>query len=130
MNSENVGLFSKLDIRVGKIVKAEVFEEAIKPAYILTIDFGEEIGLKKTSAQITNYDLNSLTDKKCIAVINLGEKQIGPIMSQCLVLGSISKKLDFLIVGNSKPTKKKIDQAKSLGIKVITENEWEKILNS
>lgn len=98
MNSENVGLFSKLDIRVGKIVKAEVFEEAIKPAYILTIDFGEEIGIKKTSAQITNYDLNSLIDKKCIAVINLGEKQIGPIMSQCLVLGSISSNGDVLLL--------------------------------
>ena len=63
MNSEIVDLFSKLDIRVGKIVKAEVFEEAIKPAYILTIDFGKEIGLKKTSAQVTNYDLNNLSDK-------------------------------------------------------------------
>ena len=61
MNRENVDLFSKLDIRVGKIVKAEVFEEAIKPAYILTIDFGEEIGLKKTSAQVTNYDLNTVS---------------------------------------------------------------------
>ena len=53
MNSENVNLFSKLDIRVGKIIKAEIFEQAIKPAYILTIDFGEDIGLKKTSAQLS-----------------------------------------------------------------------------
>ena len=86
MNSENVNLFSKLDIRVGKIIKAEIFEQAIKPAYILTIDFGEDIGLKKTSAQIRNYELKSLINKKCIAVINLGEKQIGSIMSQCLIL--------------------------------------------
>ena len=98
MNSENVNLFSKLDIRVGKIIKAEIFEQAIKPAYILTIDFGKEIGLKKTSAQVTNYDLNNLSGKKCIAVINLGEKQIGPIMSQCLVLGSISNNGDVLLL--------------------------------
>ena len=98
MNSENVSLFSKLDIRVGEITKAEIFEEAIKPAYILTIDFGEKIGLKKTSAQITNYELETLQNKKCIAVINLGEKQIGPIMSQCLVLGSISNNGDVLLL--------------------------------
>ena len=69
MNSENVNLFSKLDIRVGKIIKAEIFEQAIKPAYILTIDFGEDIGLKKTSAQITNYELKSLINKKCICLL-------------------------------------------------------------
>ena len=94
----NVENFANLDIRVGQILSAEVFEEAKKPAYILKIDFGNDIGEKKTSAQITNYDLNSLTDKKCIAVINLGEKQIGPIMSQCLVLGSISSNGDVLLL--------------------------------
>ena len=98
MNSENVGLFSKLDIRVGKILKAEVFEEAIKPAYILTIDFGEEIGLKKTSAQITNYQLDELIGVRCIGVINLGDKQIGPIISQCLILGSINDNGDVLLL--------------------------------
>ena len=98
MNSENVNLFSKLDIRVGKIIKAEIFEQAIKPAYILTIDFGEDIGLKKTSAQITNYELKSLINKKCIAVINLVEKQIGSIMSQCLILGSIKSNGDVLLL--------------------------------
>ena len=94
----NVENFANLDIRVGQILSAEVFEEAKKPAYILKIDFGNDIGIKKTSAQITNYDLNSLKDKKCIAVINLGEKQIGPIMSQCLVLGSISRNGDVLLL--------------------------------
>ena len=98
MNSENFSLFSKLDIRVGKIINAEIFKQAIKPAYILTIDFGQDIGLKKTSAQITNYELQSLTNKKCIAVINLGEKQIGPIMSQCLILGSIKSNGDVLLL--------------------------------
>ncbi len=72
-------LFSKLDIRVGKIVTAEEFKEAIKPAYILTIDFGFDIGIKKTSAQVTNYSLKELENKKCVAIINLGDKQIGPI---------------------------------------------------
>ena len=94
----NVENFANLDIRVGKILSAEVFVEAKKPAYILKINFGNDIGIKKTSAQITNYDLSSLTDKKCIAVINLGEKQIGPIMSQCLVLGSISNNGDVLLL--------------------------------
>ena len=98
MNSENFTLFSKLDIRVGKIIDAEIFKQAIKPAYILTIDFGQDIGLKKTSAQITNYELQSLSNKKCIAVINLGEKQIGPIMSQCLILGSIKSNGDVLLL--------------------------------
>ena len=98
MNSENFSLFSKLDIRVGKIINAEIFKQAIKPAYILTIDFGQDIGLKKTSAQITNYELRSLKNKKCIAVINLGEKQIGPIMSQCLILGSIKSNGDVLLL--------------------------------
>ena len=98
MENENKNLFSKLDIRVGKIVSAEKFKEAIKPAYILTIDFGLDIGIKKTSAQVTNYTLKELENKNCIAVINLGDKQIGPIMSQCLVLGSISPNGDVLLL--------------------------------
>ena len=97
MENENINLFSKLDIRVGKIVSAEKFKEAIKPAYILTIDFGLDIGIKKTSAQVTNYTLKELENKNSIAVINLGDKQIGPIMSQCLVLGSISPNGDVLL---------------------------------
>ena len=94
MENENINLFSKLDIRVGKIVTAEKFKEAIKPAYILTIDFGFDIGIKKTSAQVTNYSLKELENEKCVANIKLGDKQIGPIMSQCLVLGSISSSGD------------------------------------
>ena len=91
-------IFDKVDIRVGTVVSVKKNEKARKPSLVVEVDFGEEIGLKKTSAQITNYDLNSLTDKKCIAVINLGEKQIGPIMSQCLVLGSISSNGDVLLL--------------------------------
>ena len=94
----NVENFANLDIRVGKILSAEVFVEAKKPAYILKINFGNDIGIKKTSAQITNYELKSLINKKCIAVINLGEKQIGSIMSQCLILGSIKSNGDVLLL--------------------------------
>jgi tRNA-binding protein len=98
MNSELVNLFFDLDIRVGKIIKVEDFEEAIKPAYKLEIDFGEAIGLKKSSAQITNYSKEDLLDRKVISVINLGEKQVGPFISQCLVLGSITKNNDVLLL--------------------------------
>ncbi|MDA9756755.1 tRNA-binding protein [Acidimicrobiaceae bacterium] len=97
MNS-NVENFANLDIRVGQILSAEVFEEAKKPAYILKIDFGSDIGIKKTSAQITNYKLDELVGVRCIGVINLGNKQIGPIISQCLILGSINKNGDVLLL--------------------------------
>ena len=90
--------FANLDIRVGQILSAEVFVEAKKPAYILKIDFGQDIGIKKTSAQITNYDLDALIGIKCIGVINLGDKQIGPIISQCLILGSINDNEDVLLL--------------------------------
>ena len=97
MNS-NVENFANLDIRVGQILSAEVFEEAKKPAYILKIDFGNDIGIKKTSAQITNYQLDELVGVRCIGVINLGDKQIGPIISQCLILGSINENGDVLLL--------------------------------
>ena len=94
----NVENFANLDIRVGEILSAEVFEEAKKPAYILKIDFGNDIGIKKTSAQITNYQLDELIGVRCIGVINLGDKQIGPIISQCLILGSINENGDVLLL--------------------------------
>ena len=94
----NVENFANLDIRVGQILSAKVFEEAKKPAYILKIDFGNDIGIKKTSAQITNYQLDELVGVRCIGVINLGDKQIGPIISQCLILGSINDNGDVLLL--------------------------------
>ena len=94
----NVENFANLDMRVGQILSAEFFEEAKKPAYILKIDFGNDIGIKKTSAQITNYDLDELIGVRCIGVINLGDKQIGPIISQCLILGSINDNGDVLLL--------------------------------
>ena len=100
----------ELDIRVGKIISAEEFPEIKKPSYLLNIDFGEEIGIKKTSAQITNYSLEGLINRKCIGIINLGEKQIGSIMSQCLILGSIDKEGNVLLLNP--------DENSSLGDKV------------
>lgn len=80
--------FLKLDIRVGKIIKAQDFAKARKPAYILTIDFGEDIGIKKSSAQLVrHYKKDNLVGKKILAVVNFPEKQIGPFMSEVLTLG-------------------------------------------
>ncbi len=80
--------FQKLDIRVGKIVKVDDFPEAKKPAYILTIDLGEEIGIKKSSVQIVSlYKKEELVNKLVLCVVNFPPKQIGPFFSEALTLG-------------------------------------------
>ena len=80
--------FIKVELRVGRVIQAEVFEKARRPAYILHVDFGEAIGIKKSSAQITDlYEINELIGKLVVAVINFPKKQIGPIQSECLVTG-------------------------------------------
>ncbi len=79
--------FDKLDIRVGRVVAVEEFPEARKPAWKLEVDFGEEIGLRKTSAQITNYSREELEGRLVLGVVNFPPRQIGPVRSEALVLG-------------------------------------------
>ncbi|MPM09708.1 putative chaperone CsaA [bioreactor metagenome] len=80
--------FMKVELRVGRIVAAEVFKEARKPAYRLQVDFGMELGIRKSSAQITAlYQPEDLVGRLVVAVINFPKKQIGPLMSECLVTG-------------------------------------------
>ena len=80
--------FAKVELRVGRIVAARVFAEARKPAYVLQVDFGPEIGQRKSSAQITRrYTPEELVGRLVVGVVNFPRKQIGPLMSECLITG-------------------------------------------
>jgi len=80
--------FLKVELRVGRIISASVFAEARKPAYVLHVDFGEAIGVRKSSAQVTAlYGPEDLIGKLVVAVLNFPKKQVGPLMSECLVTG-------------------------------------------
>ncbi len=96
--------FLKVDIRVGTIVSADEFPEARKPAYVLQIDFGEEIGIKKTSAQITrHYDRDGLVGRQVAAVVNFPPRQIGPHMSEVLTLGFPDDDGEVVMIGTDRP---------------------------
>ncbi len=91
--------FEKVELRVGTIIEANDFVNAKKPAYQLTIDFGEEIGIKKSSAQITSlYTKEELIGKQIVAVVNFSEKQIANFMSECLVTGFITSEKDVVLI--------------------------------
>ena len=103
--------FEKLDIRVGTILRVHDFERAKKPAFQLEIDFGEKIGIKKSSAQITvHYSKQDLINRQVIAVINFEPKNIAGFMSECLVLGIYDENKDVILL--------KPDKAAANGLKI------------
>ena len=103
--------FSKLDIRVGTIIDAKIFEKAKRPAYQLKLDFGNEIGIKKSSAQITEiYKVDELIGKQVLAVVNFPPRQVADFMSEVLVLGTYSEGGVVLITPD-----RKVDNGDKLG---------------
>lgn len=91
--------FELTEMRVGTIIDVNDFPEARKPAFQLTIDFGIEIGIRKSSAQITKrYSKEELIDRQIVAVVNFPKKQIGNFMSECLVLGSVGPDNDIVLL--------------------------------
>lgn len=96
--------FTKVELRVGRIVEAEPFPEARNPAYKLLVDFGEEIGMKKSSAQITAlYSPEDLAGRLVVAVVNFPPKQIGPFISECLVTGFHNERGEVALCVPDKP---------------------------
>lgn len=81
--------FQRIDIRVGRVVAVDDFPEARKPAWKLTVDFGPEVGVKRSSAQITHYRREALKGRLVVGVVNFPPRQIGPVRSEVLVLGAI-----------------------------------------
>ena len=97
--------FEKVDIRVGTIIDSQDFPEAHKPAFKLSIDFGSEIGIKRSSAQITAlYSRKKLRNRQVIAVVNFPPKQIGPFISECLLLGVYNEQDDVVLLQPQRET--------------------------
>lgn len=95
--------FQKLDIRIGKIIAVEDFSEARKPSYKLTIDFGPEIGIKRSSAQlVTHYTKEQLIGKRVLGVVNFPPRQIGPFLSEVLTLGVPDTNHDCVLIVSDK----------------------------
>jgi len=97
--------FMKVDIRIGQVIAADALPEARKPAFKLTIDFGPDIGVKKSSAQITrHYTPDQLVGRKVAAVVNFAPRQIGPVMSEVLTLGFPDADGEVVLVGVDRET--------------------------
>ena len=90
--------FTAVDMRVGRVLSVEDFPQARKPAWKLTIDFGPEIGVKRSSAQITHYAREQLQDTLVVAVVNFPPRQIGPFVSEVLVLGALDEELGVVLM--------------------------------
>ena len=90
--------FQAVDMRVGRVLAVEEFPEARRPALKLTIDFGPETGVKRSSAQITHYDRDELVDTLVVAVVNFPPRQIGPFMSEVLVLGALDAERGIVLL--------------------------------
>ena len=95
--------FENVDMRIGTILEVNDFPEARNPAYQIKIDFGSEIGVRKTSAQITKkYNKEELIGKQVVAVVNFPKKQIGNFMSECLILGSLGQNKEVVLLSSDK----------------------------
>jgi tRNA-binding protein len=98
MSEIDFDYFLGVDMRVGRVTAVDEFPEARKPAWKLTIDFGPEIGIKRSSAQITTYQREQLLDTLVVAVVNFPPRQIGPFMSEVLVLGALDDELGVVLL--------------------------------